>query len=267
MRIALSSLVNSEPLCITADDYGLSRDINAAIESLVEASRITAVSVMGHRDAELSTARRLGDSGISIGVHLCFTRERPITQAFQGELPSTYGHLFALVTRRPRLRAVLLTEAKAQIQKLRDAGLRLDFINAHEHVHLYPMLWPMFVELARHSGLSIVRSALGQPLDMSLAGTLAMASRLSWTLFPQPNFTVLSPLGVGQAGALTPRVVQALLARPFRAAPNIVRELCVHPGIDDAGRNAEYNLVASGELDRIVQQYGAKVPTSLAVLH
>lgn len=256
--------VISIPLCVTADDYGLSADINAAIESLAADARLTAVSVMGHRGADLSTARRLADSGISTGAHLCFTGERPITRVFGGRLPSSYRHLFALVTRRPRLRNDLLDEAKAQIAKLRDAGLRIDFINAHEHVHLYPLLWPMIAELARDLRIPIVRAALGQPFAMSLAGALVMASRLSWSMAPQPQMLVLSPLGVGHAGAMTPGLVHSLLTHPFHEVPNVVRELCVHPGLDDSGRRAEYNLIASGELERIVRQRGAKVLSNLA---
>ncbi len=259
--------MNSVPLCVTADDYGLSNDINRAIEWLAISSRLTAVSVMGHRDADLSSARRLSDSGVSLGAHLCFTRERPITRAFGGRLPSSYQHLFALVTRRPRVRTELLVEAQAQIQKLRDSGIKIDFINAHEHVHLYPLLWPMIARLARDIGVPILRSALGQPFELSLAGALAMASRLSWSMFPQRDFTVLSPLGVGHAGMMTPSLAHSLLARPFHEMPNVVRELCVHPGLDDVGRCAEYNLIASGELETIVRRCGAKVLSNLAVVH
>jgi hypothetical protein len=259
--------VSPPDLCITADDYGLSASVNAAIESLANASRLTAVSVMGHRDANLSTAHRLADAGVAVGVHLCFTRERPLTRALGERLPGTYQQLFALALRRPSLSRALLAEAEAQIQKLETARLHVDFINAHEHVHLFPPLWLIVSELARRRGVRIVRAALGQRIEASRAGALALASRVSWTLSPLPGFTVLSPLGVGQAGALTLGAVDSLLARPFFNTPRVVRELCVHPGLDDPGRRAEYDLLASGELERLVERRGSKMLRTLSLPH
>lgn len=259
--------MNSRALCITADDYGLSGGTNAAIESLARASRISAVSVMGHRDADLSTAHRLVDTGVSIGVHLCFTRERPITPALGNRLPRTYAHLFALVAMRPSLLKALAIEAEAQIERLRAARLPVEFLNAHEHVHLAPSIWPMIVDLSRRLGVRAVRVALGQRIDVSRAGALAFASRLSWAHMPMSDCTVSSPLGVGHAGALTSNVVDSLLARPFVESPHVVRELCVHPALDDPGRRAEYDFIHSRELEVVMKRHGMNMLQTLPLPH
>lgn len=257
----------TQSLCITADDYGLSQGINAAIESLARASRISAVSVMGHRDADLSTAKRLADTGISVGVHLCFTHERPLTQALGLRLPPTYAHLFGLVVTQPSLLKAFVAEAEAQVEHLRRAGLKLQFLNAHEHVHLFPVLWPAMVEVARRQDLRAVRVALGQPVDLSQAGALALASRLSWAHAPMPNSIVSSPLGVGVAGRLTSNLVDTLLARPFADASHVVRELCVHPAFDDVGRRAEYDMLHADHLDVVIARHGLKRLQTLPLPH
>jgi hypothetical protein len=97
-----------------------------------------------------------------------------------------------------------------------------------------------------------VRAALGQPLEISPAGALAAASRVSWALTPLPGTAVWSPLGVGRAGALTAEDVDALLARPFHGAAGRIRELCFHPALDVPGRRAEHDLIASGAIDEIL---------------
>lgn len=246
-------------VCVTADDYGLSPGVNASIEALAEAGRLGAVSVMAHRDAELSSLGRLRDTGVAIGLHLCFTEGRPLLEADvaralggRGDLPAGHRRLFAAIVRRPSLVKVLRAEADAQAERLVAAGAPIAFVNGHEHVHLFPMLWPMTLDLAARVGARAVRSALGQPLDLSAAGALGVASRLSCAISPPRARLVLSPLGVGLAGALTIEHVERLLARPFAAAPGLVRELCVHPALDDPGRRAEHTIVASGQLDRLL---------------
>lgn len=251
-------------VCVTADDYGLSPGVNAAIEGLAAAGKLSAVSAMAHRDAQLGSLRRLGDAGVAVGLHLCFTAERPVLGAQLGRalggagerLPRSYRSLFAALLRRPSLVASLRAEAAAQAERLLDAGARIAFVNGHEHVHLWPLLWPIVVELARRLGARAVRCALGQPLDLSAAGALSLVSRASWITSPLRGSFVLSPLGVGLAGGLSIERIERLLARPFAAAPGRAREICVHPALDVAGRRAEHEMLASGQLDRLLERMG-----------
>jgi chitin disaccharide deacetylase len=244
-----------EQVCITADDYGLSSSVNEAVEVLAGAGRISAVSVMAHREAELASVRHLAGSGVAIGLHLCFTGERPWVSALrgpEGRLPADHRQLFAAVTRRPALVRLLRAEAEAQADRLAGAGVSIAFVNGHEHVHLFPALWPLAASLARRLGVCAVRCALGQPLSASRAGLLAAASRLAWSLSPLPGRVVLSPLGVGLAGALTREAAGTLLEQPFAAAERRVRELCFHPALDAPGRRAEHEMLASGVIAQLL---------------
>jgi hypothetical protein len=244
---------------ITADDYGLSAGVNGAVEALAEAGRIGAVSVMAHRDAALASVRRLADAGVAVGLHVCFTGVRPFVRALGvqgGLLPASHRRLFAAIARRPSIVSLLGAEAEAQAERLLGAGVAIAFVNGHEHVHLFPALWPIVAGLARRLGARAVRVALGQPIGLSRAGALAVASRVSWALCPLPEADVWSPLGVGFAGALTIEAAGALLDRPFRAARRRVRELCVHPALDEPGRRAEHDLLASGAIERLLVRRG-----------
>ena len=51
-------------------------------------------------------------------------------------MPGSYKHLFAELTVRPGLLTRIADEADAQVDRLLGAGVAVDFINSHEHVHL-----------------------------------------------------------------------------------------------------------------------------------
>src|SRR5689334_1051849 len=75
-RRAMAAEARPMLMCITADDYGLSPGVNAAIEHLAAAGAISAVSVMVHPDAHLDTLHRLTATGVALGLHVVLTRER-----------------------------------------------------------------------------------------------------------------------------------------------------------------------------------------------
>src|SRR5215468_1930198 len=115
-------------VCITADDYGLSAGVNGAVEALAAAGRIRAVSVMAHRDAALASVRRLADTGVAIGLHVCFTGVRPFVGALGdggGVLPANHRRLFAAIAWRPSVVSLLRAEAEAQADRLLGAGVAI----------------------------------------------------------------------------------------------------------------------------------------------
>ncbi|MGZ3419704.1 MAG: ChbG/HpnK family deacetylase [Polyangiales bacterium] len=234
-------------VCVSADDYGISPGTNAAIEALVRAGKVDAVSVMAHREASLGSVRALRDAGVPIGLHLCFTGS--------ASFPRTYRGLCARFLSAPltTLRAIE-TEAEIQVERLLSNGIPVAFLNGHEHVHLLPMVWPVVARLARRLEVRAVRSAIGQPFEWSSAGLLAASSRIAWQLSPLDGVEALSPLGVGLAGSFTIDAIDRALARPIDGSYVATRELCMHPSFDDAGRRAEYDLIASGKLSALLDQ-------------
>jgi hypothetical protein len=231
--------VTERGLCITADDYGAAAAYDRAVEELAAAGAVQAVSVMAHRDAALDGAPRLARAGVPTGLHLVFTAERPISRRLagsplvdtRGRMPRSFRQLFLRLCARPWTAELLHEEGILQARRMRDAGLSVDFINSHEHVHLFPLLWPTFARITEELGVAAVRAALHQRVDASPQGWLSAASRISWARAPLPRRTVMSPLGVGRAGTLTLGAIEALLARPFTPPPGerALRELCVHP--------------------------------------
>lgn len=232
---------------VTADDYGLSRGTNRAVEELARAGRLSAVSVMAHDSADLGSLDRLAEaclsSGAAIALHLCFT---------EGSIASDFRSLFVAALARPALLRAIADAADEQADRLVARGVRVDALNAHEHVHLFPPIWPIVVSLARRLGARILRAALGQRVRPSRAGALAIASRACWRMRRVAGSTVLSPLGVGRAGALDAAAIERLLDAPFAPAPEVHREICMHPADDAPGRRAERDLLLAGAVDAIL---------------
>jgi predicted glycoside hydrolase/deacetylase ChbG (UPF0249 family) len=254
---------------ITADDYGAAPAINAAIEDLAERGAIDAVSIMVHGEACLGTIDRVRATGVATGIHLVLTQHRPLVPAAAaalldraGRYPRDHRRLFLRLAARPSLARALAAEATAQIERFLALGLDLGFLNSHEHVHMFPLLWPAVAELCERHDVGAVRSAAHQPIAPSMPGLVAAAARLSWRLRPLPARELFSPLGVGHAARLTLPIIGALLASPTATRPGPARpELVVHPSLDRArygrareDRQGEYHILRSGAVATLVRE-------------
>jgi predicted glycoside hydrolase/deacetylase ChbG (UPF0249 family) len=243
-------------LCITVDDYGLDRAGNAAIEDLAERGLVSAVSVMVHADACLETLPRLRATGVRLGLHLCFTRERPLLQCSklidrEGRLPSSWARLFLQLATRPWLARDLSREARAQRDRYRALALPLSFINGHEHAHLFPSLWRDVAALVEESPGAGVRVASTQRLAWSRQGMVALASRVSFGLRPLAGRRLFSPLGVSESQRLQLNALPALLDEAAHFVEPAIAELVVHP--------TESQLLASPELPLLFARHGLQL--------
>lgn len=226
-------------LWLTADDYGLELGVNAAIEELAAAGRLSAVSVMVCEGMALDTLRRLAAGRVFTGLHLTFTQERPLTRDAdlaplldaRGRLPATPWGLAARL--RPGRLAGLRREAEAQLARYRALGLPLDFVSSHQHVHLMPPVWWALAGLLRALPGVPLRQAGLLPLRPGRAGLITASSRLCQRVAPLPGCPPLVPVGLGASGHQSVRTMErALAARPWRVARlrSARWELILHPG-------------------------------------
>jgi predicted glycoside hydrolase/deacetylase ChbG (UPF0249 family) len=147
---------------LCADDYGISPAVNAAIRDLAVRGRINATSVMVVAPSlDRSQAVSLGilnaaATRVSIGLHLTLTAPyRPLSRTFQPLRESAFLPLGATLIRtllRLYTHGTLVLEIRAQLKAFNDMfGRSPDFIDGHQHVHLFPQV--------REALLSVVREA------------------------------------------------------------------------------------------------------------
>ena len=149
----------SRTIRICADDYGLAPGVNRAIRQLLEAGRIDATSVMvlprSFDDAAISSLRAVRERRTTIQIGLHVTLTAPF-RAMTGGWPSPDGAfrplgatLAAAFLRRLDASAIE-AEVDAQLRKFVSAfGRPPDFIDGHQHVHLFPQIRDAVLAVAR----------------------------------------------------------------------------------------------------------------------
>ncbi len=113
-------------MIICADDYGLSKAVNLAIEELCEHRKISAVSIICTEHSELQTADVLKRIDIDRGLH--FTLTTPF-----------YPYSFFSLTFISKEK--VHNELAIQWKKFEELfGHAPHFIDGHQHIHLHPRI-------------------------------------------------------------------------------------------------------------------------------
>lgn len=143
---------------LCADDYGISPGVNAAIRELIQRGRINATSVMvatphfnGDEAAALDTLNS-GEKRAALGLHVTLTEPfKPISDGF---VPLRHGRFLPLndTLRTAAARRLqpesLVIEIASQLRIFFDAfGRPPDFLDGHQHVHLFPQIRDAFLRV------------------------------------------------------------------------------------------------------------------------
>jgi chitin disaccharide deacetylase len=143
---------------LCADDYGISPGVGAAIRELILRGRINATSVMvatPHFNSDEVAALDTLNSGqkrAAIGLHVTLTAPfKPISADFT---PLRHGQFLPLnemlrtaIARRLQPER-LVVEIAAQLRTFLDAfGRPPDFLDGHQHVHLFPQVRDAFLKV------------------------------------------------------------------------------------------------------------------------
>ncbi len=142
-------------IILCADDYGLTRPINAAIRELLATRRINATSVMvatpGFDRAE-ADALLAATPAATIGLHVTLTAPfaplTPFTPARYGRFMPLSDTLRLTIARRFDV-DTLAAEIAAQVQAFVAVfGRPPDFLDGHQHVQLFPQIRDAFLRVA-----------------------------------------------------------------------------------------------------------------------
>jgi len=153
-------------LIVTADDFGLSDAVNAAVDAAARGGILTAASLMvaapGAADA-IRRARALPD--LRVGLHLVLADGwAALAPAAIPDLVDRDGRFpdrmvrdgFRFFASRS-LRRQLEAEIHAQFRAYHRSGLTLDHVNAHKHFHLHPTLLELMLRIGQDFGMNAVR--------------------------------------------------------------------------------------------------------------
>lgn len=234
---------------VTADDFGLTRGINAGIIDAHTRGIVTAASLVAVGDAFIDAvdlARR--HRSLDIGVHLVLDEERPIVDGLRSLVTGNGTFLT-----RNQLVARLLSGAidldevsacwRAQIRRCVDAGLRPSFLNSHGHVHVWPTLFRIVQRLAADFHITAVR----RPVELAWPTTdfgrwMKDAAITSTALLSMRNLSGLRTTDAFRGLSRSGRLTAADVDRFFGTAPAGLTELMAHPGEGDEATQTRYRL-------------------------
>ncbi|MDP2357103.1 MAG: ChbG/HpnK family deacetylase [Beijerinckiaceae bacterium] len=154
--------MQSFPLILCADDYGLSPAVSAGILEALAAGRLNATGAMTNQPNWKPAARDLHalqgrgrPQDALFGVHLNLTMGKPLTGAAALASSGSFPQLATFLRGRlPREALVDVTaEIRAQLDAFEEAmGRAPDFIDGHQHVHVLEPVRGLLLDEAQRRG-------------------------------------------------------------------------------------------------------------------
>lgn len=236
-------------LVVNADDLGLTPGTSAGIVDAHRDGIVTSASLLAVAPGFGDAVARLDDApDLGVGVHLAVVgedppllgaREVPTLVDRRGDLRPSWRHFL------PRAAAGqvdpddLRREFTAQIERVVAAGITPTHLDTHQHLHLWPLVQRVVLDLATEHGIGAVRvptSAARSPLGLYVRRLSATLRRnaVAEGLRASDGFA-----GLDEAGALLVEpLVDAVdrLARPGGRSA----EIGCHPGRADDPERRRY---------------------------
>jgi chitin disaccharide deacetylase len=267
---------------LCADDYGISGAVNLAIRDLVVRRRLNGTSVMVvapgfHRTEALALDALNNAKGrVAIGLHVTLTAPfRPLTDDYKPRRAGAFLSLGETMARAFLHRLdgeALQREVTAQLKMfMHTFGRAPDFIDGHQHVHLFPVVRDAVLAVAKAQAPAAWLRQCGRlvPRRFSVAGRKAwLLDRLSREFRARANAQEVST-NAGFAGAYEFRDdadFSQLFAGFLNEVPDGGLIMC-HPGFVDAElqrldplttlREREYAFLAGDAFPALLASRGA----------
>lgn len=151
-------------MIVTADDYGMSRGVNDAIDEGIAKGLITSTNVMTNMEF-YTEASKLRDTDVSVGLHWTISAGKPVCKP--EEIPSLVdenGNFFKYSEFRGRYRKGeikdedIIKELKAQYERFKEVCGEPDYWNTHQNTHVDFKIFKLFVLVAKELNIKKMRS-------------------------------------------------------------------------------------------------------------
>ncbi len=224
-------------LVINADDFGINAGVNRSILRAYRLGLLKSASILADGPMFEEVARLVIENpGLDIGVHMALRGGPRVSLAFflRGEMT---------------LREIR-RDWRAQIERVLSRGLIPSHLNTHQHVHLFPPLFRLALDLALEFNIPFLRVPSAAPMD---ALRQCVLDRRPRTLLLTPLLVSCGSLGrlaktsgvrvadctlgLLEAGAMGARRFGTIL----RSVPEGISELVLHLGEESAESRSGYS--------------------------
>ena len=233
-------------LVVTADDFGLSPEVNAAVLEARRRGILTAASLMVGAPAwEEAVAMAKSEPGLPVGLHLTLVHGRPVLGSAAipdlvdagGRLREDMASVGAAIFLSARVRAQAAAECRAQFERFAATGLALDHVNGHNHFHIHPTVIGIIIGLAREFRVPAVRLPSAPWTAWPPVQAAAAAVMAPWTALARRRLRAAkiaandSLQGLFETGAMD----EAAWLRVAAALGDGVTEVYCHPATATRG--------------------------------
>jgi hopanoid biosynthesis associated protein HpnK len=279
----------TKQLILNADDFGLTLGVNDGIIRAHTEGILTSATLMANGPSfEHAVELARATPSLGVGCHLVLVGGKPVSPAHEvpslvdsrGRMPDSLAAFAARVSAGRVRAADIERELRAQIEKIKRAGISPTHFDTHKHTHVLPRVFNVIGRLAHEFGILRVRKPFERlRRSWSLGGAkpkqlLAASAVRAVTL----NFYALlkkhglhSPehfLGLASTGGLD----AATLRRLIDTLPEGQTEIMLHPGICDADlaqtgsrlqreRETEMNALLDPAVKKAVMDCGVQLIT------
>jgi len=276
---------------ITADDFGFSREVNAAVINTFQHGVLTAASLMvagAARDEAASLAREHPD--LDVGLHLVVCRGLSVLAPERlagivdalgrfGQQPILAGLKYFFD---PRVRGCLRDELRAQIDTHYELVGYLNHLDGHLNFHVHPVIAAILIELATEYRIPYIRLPR-EPLltNLRLAQDhfarkiiesiifKTLSRRMFKTMRARGIRTTDRVFGLYQTGLVTEAYIIELIAR----LPIGTSEIYFHPAEDvglslpPSATRTEAQILKSSRVRQALTDAGARLTSFAEVAH
>jgi chitin disaccharide deacetylase len=254
-------------LIVTADDFGLAPEVNAAVEAAHSNGILTAASLMIGAPAAadaVDRARRL--PSLKVGLHIVLTDGFPMLPPSRlpnlvdrsGRFRSDMARASVGIFFDPTVRRQVADEIAAQFEAFVATGLRLDHVDCHKHWHLHPTIAGLILDIGQRYGMTALRVPR-EPVRVLRLIEKRMSSRLAWLtsicaallkarVRRRGLLAADRVFGLAWSGAMTQSRLSGLLAH----LPDGLTEIYFHPATSNSFSGAAPGYRYSDELAALV---------------
>jgi hopanoid biosynthesis associated protein HpnK len=221
-------------LILTADDFGRSPEINAAIEHCHRNGFLTQASLMVNEPAvedAVEIARR--NPGLSVGLHLtlCDGRASGISALTDagGRFPASPARAGVRYFFAHSLTALIQREIEAQCARFLELGFPASYWDGHAHLHLHPTILGLTLPIAKERGFRATRLVREPGPPTLLPAIFRALSRAAIPRLSAHRIAFTDHLfGLRSTGAMRTHTIAQILQN----LPDGISELYFHPGAE-----------------------------------
>ena len=234
-------------LIINADDLGADEARNAGILEAIQTGIVTSTSILANGPALEDALRRIRSQihqNVSFGIHINLSEGKPLSSNLrlltgQGGcfLKKTSAHELLMRPGDRDLEREISQELANQIEALLNAGVRIDHLDGHQHVHVFPAVLPLTIKVAQQYKIPWIRIpeepypvSGGMGISPVLKEEAQFFSRISKKARLQLKGTRIQTPTHFRGLYLKGRLSLLLLFDLLQEIPPGLTELMVHPG-------------------------------------